>query len=173
MQDFEHRDLPEDDEIEISDLDTPDERLRYSPVYRILKRAREIHLSPRTRTILFVLAFLIGGCTLAYQFIPFPHSKTNSNSYISYGSLQVVSTPITPVINISVENGIAYILTGDGMLNAKRASDGKLLWQSKVPISSFQGIVPPIMADNLIFFTSQNSKSGHVDALRASDGTLQ
>lgn len=174
MQDFEHTDLPEDNEVEISDLDTPDERKNSSPIYRILERARKIHLSPRTRIRLFVLALLLGGCVLAYQFIPSPRSKTTTVGYISSSSsMQIVTNPTDPAINISVANGIAYILTQDGTLNAQRASDGKLLWQNKVPISSSQGIVPPTIADNLILFTSQISKSGHVDALRASDGTLQ
>jgi outer membrane protein assembly factor BamB len=172
MHDFEDKDLPEDDKIEISDLDTPDERKKSSPIYRLLKRISEIHLSPLIRTRLFVLALLLGGGVLAYQFIPFPHSKTTANTHtISYGSIQLVADP---AINVSVANGIAYIFTEGGMLNAQRASDGKLLWQSNVPISSSaQPTTQPIIVDNLVFLVAQNALNGHIEVLRASDGILQ
>jgi outer membrane protein assembly factor BamB len=188
MQDF------EDDAIEISDLDTPDERRQSSAIYRMLKRVHEIHLAPKTRTIIFVVALLLGASILAYQLLATlrPKSITSASVYIS-SSVHVELQPVNPIIAILHANGIAYIFTVDGTLStthandgtlssqqasggtlsAQRASDGKLLWHTVVSVSTSQPIVVPILADNLIFFASQNSKGGHVDAFRASDGALQ
>src|SRR5438876_7007559 len=171
MQDFEDKDLPQDDEIEISDLDMPDERKQSSVIYRIMKRVRSIQISSRTRTRLFVLALLLGGSILAYPFIPFLHAKKNTvtTSYVASYITNSANLLTDQVINVMPVNGVAYIFTENGTLSAQQAGDGKQLWRTKVSITASQ----PIVADNLIFLTSQNSQSSHVDALRASDGALQ
>ena len=166
MHDSEHNDLPDDDHIEISDLDPPTQR-ETSLAYRISQYARKIHLSPQTRIRLSILAILLGGSVIAYQFLPSSHPKTTVVASVSAQTMTL--TQGASATNISVANNIAYIFTDDGTLIAKRASDGKLLWSSKVSISP----LPPIIVDNIIFLTSQNSKGSHVDAFRASDGTLQ
>ena len=175
MQDFEPKDLPENDRIEISDLDTPNEQGKLTWLQHIIKFV-EARLSSRTRTTLFTLLLFLGTFTLIYSII----------SYLHIPIIQAIHAPTpTPSIrftigsditiesvspnNLSVVNGVAYISTPDGTLSAQQANDGTFLWQTKtaVPLS------PPIVANNTIYITSQNSLGGHVDAFRASDGNLQ
>lgn len=175
MQDFEHKNLLEDDKIEISDLDTPNEQGKPPLLQRIIK-FMEAHLSSRARTTLFAFLLFIGGCTLIYSITSYLHISIiqahQASIHTTYGSISIVSVnPIEsfPPNSLSVVNGIAYISTPDGTLNARQANDGTFLWQTKtaVPLS------PPLVANNTIYITSQNSLGGHVDAFRASDGNLQ
>src|SRR5450631_414094 len=70
MQDFEYKDLPENDEIEISDLDAPDVQGKLSRLQRIMKFV-ETHFSSRRRTTLFTLVLLIGVCVFTYSIISY------------------------------------------------------------------------------------------------------
>jgi eukaryotic-like serine/threonine-protein kinase len=174
MQDFEQKDLPDDNEIEISELDTPDEQRRPSPLQRIVKFA-EAHFSSKIRTTLFTLVLIIGGCTFIYLFLSYLHipifqSKhtpiTTSSARITIGSDTIES--VSPN-SLSIANGVAYISTPDGTLSARQANDGTFLWQTKTALP----LSPPIVADNTIYVPSENSRDGHIDAFRASDGNLQ
>jgi len=178
MQDFEHKNLSEDDRIEISDLDSPTQQGKRTRLQRIIKFV-EAHLSSRTRTTLFAVLLFIGGCTLIYSIISYlhipiiqtiqaTHAPTPTPSFrITIGS-DVTIESVSPN-SLSVANGVAYISTPDGTLNARQANDGTFLWQTKTAIP----LSPPIIANNTIYITSQNSLGGHVDAFRASDGNLQ
>ena len=168
MQDFDTEAFPEDDKIEISDLDAPGERKTSSLIYRILKvkGLYVIYASPRARIIFFVLILLLGGSVLAYQLTASLRPKPTS---VTYGVLQVINTSMAPAANFAVVNGIAYIFTEDGKVNAQRASDGKFLWRSKQASTLSQ----PVIADPFIFLALQNNRGDQIDALRASDGKLQ
>jgi eukaryotic-like serine/threonine-protein kinase len=184
MQDFEYKDLPENDEIEISDLDSPDEQGKLSRLQRIMKFV-ETHFSSRRRTILLTLALLIGGCVFIYSFISYLHisiiqtiqarlAPTATHPHTSTTSVGItIGSDVTiqsiPPNNLSVVNGIAYISTPDGTLSARQANDGTFLWQTKTAIP----LSPPAVVDNTIYITSENSQNGHIDAFRANDGNLQ
>ncbi|MBA2391675.1 MAG: PQQ-binding-like beta-propeller repeat protein [Ktedonobacteraceae bacterium] len=163
-----------DDKIEISNLDTPDDQGKPSPLQRIVKFAGA-RFTSRTRTTFFALTLLIGGCTLIYLLLSYlhipiiqaKHSPTPtavSRITISDSTLQSASPN-----SLSVVNGVAYIGTQDGTLSARQADNGTAIWQTKTALP----LLAPIVVDDTVYNISENSHNGHIDAFRASDGNLQ
>jgi outer membrane protein assembly factor BamB len=180
MQDFEQKNLPDADEIEISDLDSSNEQGKLPLLQHIVKFV-EAHFSSRTRTPLFALVLIIGGCVFTYSIISYLHIPIMQTIQAFHAPIPISTTSVGITIggdvtiesilpnNLSVVNGIAYISTPDGTLSARQANDGTFLWQTKTAIP----LSPPIVADNTIYITSENSQNGHIDAFRANDGNLQ
>ncbi len=87
------------------------------------------------------------------------------------------STPIpSPVpsnhnVNMTIADGVAYLSTADNALYALHASNGALLWHSKIDGSVDR---QPLVANGIVYVTSYIGQSGpaYVYALRASDGSL-
>ena len=110
------------------------------------------------------------GCTLLLcllvLFIFIRSSLPFASEHLSnYSSTS--SSPSSALVNAVVDNGIVYINTPDGPLNAYRAGDGKMLWHRQSAASGF--LVATAQA--LYRFTGIAANYGNVEAFRASDGS--
>ncbi len=87
------------------------------------------------------------------------------------------STPIpSPVpsdhnVNMTIADGVVYLSTADNAVYALHASNGALLWRSKIDGSVD---TQPLVANGVVYVTSYVGQSGpaYAYALRASDGSL-
>lgn len=164
MKDNESENLPDEDEVEIKDLDSTDRTSATSFSQAMVRFAQK---TPSWTKKPFVFAVLIGLIIL----IPIIQSgsssifkQTSDNSGTAKLSSQL------PLVNISVANGTAYILTTDGTLEAHQTKDGKLLWQHQVafPPSSY------LWAENNVLYITwpTTDTGGVVAALRGNDGSF-
>jgi len=67
----------------------------------------------------------------------------------------------------TVFNGVVYVCTQDGSVNALRASDGSTLWQYKAKLSFGSSL--PVVVDGMVYMFLED---GSIDAVRTSNGSL-
>lgn len=108
-----------------------------------------------------------------------PTAASAATSTPSVINAHVLPTPTAQPVNaaatygystqVVVVNGVAYVGTVNNAFYALRASDGALLWRTKI-----DGAVdePPVVTDGVVYFSTYIGQSGpaNVFALRASDG---
>jgi outer membrane protein assembly factor BamB len=70
-----------------------------------------------------------------------------------------------------VADGITYIRSPDGSIEALRASDGSLLWQYTSPSPPLSGISPLVMlgSDGMVYVITEDEA---LYVLRSSDGSV-
>ncbi len=66
-----------------------------------------------------------------------------------------------------VFNGVVYVCTQDGVVNALRASDGTTLWQYKAKLSFGSSL--PVVVDGIVYMLVGD---GSIDAVHTSNGSL-
>jgi outer membrane protein assembly factor BamB len=132
-------------------------------------------------TILFA-SFLLSCGTPAQtgsQAKSSPTTVSATTSTPSAINVHVLPTPTAQPVNaaatngystqVAVVNGVAYVGTANNAFYALRASDGALLWHTKIdgPVDE-----PPVVTDGVVYFSTDigQSWSANVYALRASDG---
>jgi outer membrane protein assembly factor BamB len=162
MKDKESK-VPWDEEVEITDLESPDQTsnsLVSQTVVRFVLRAHSSSKKP------IIFAFLISILVLL------PAIQSGSSPIfrqISDNSDLAKPSSEPPLVNVSAANGTAYILASDGTLEAHRAVDGMPLWQHKLafPPSTFLWA-----SNNVLYIAWLTDWGGNVAELRGSDGSF-
>ena len=149
---------PDDFEVEITSLDTPATSEHAHDEF--LQGAR---LAPRVRTLLTVSS-VIGGLLLIFVVLsPFLSSLLPKKA----STPPPVHLPPAQIENVTVQNGITYITSSDGILRALNIKNGSLLWQRNLA-----GTTHFFMNDTVYIDNYSNHKST-IQALRAKDGTVR
>ena len=139
------------------------------------------------KTTFFVLTILFAGFLLSCgspaqtgsQAKSSPTTASATTSTPSTGKARVLPTPTAQPVNAAATNGystqmviadgVAYVGTVNNAFYALRASDGSLLWRTKI-----DGAVnePPVVAGGIVYLSTYIGQIGpaNVYALRASDG---
>jgi outer membrane protein assembly factor BamB len=161
----ENRNLPDQDEVEITDLVSP-EQTSNSLISRAAAGFMQKVLSPQKRLFICLMSVLI----LCLILLPVIQSGSFSISRPTVSNPGHVSAPPQPRLNdISVADGRAYILAADGTLEAHRTSDGKLLWQHQV---GFPPTAYLWAEHDILYIAWPSDTNGGVAALRGSDGSF-
>ncbi len=122
MQDFENKDLQDEDEVEITDLDSQGEVSNTSLSHKVLRFVRKIRFPANTRAKLTMLALLIGVIVLLLLLQPALLSTPR----------QASSTPL-PATSSSLSGrslpSVVVVSATDEIVFTHRASDGTLTWR--------------------------------------------
>jgi hypothetical protein len=131
MQDFENKDLQDEDEVRITDLDPQDEVSDTSLLYILLRRLRKIRFPANTRAKLTMLALLIGVIVLLLLLQPallsMPRQASSTPLPATSSSLPGRSLP--SVVVVSATDEVTWIKAPDDIVFTHRASDGTLTWR--------------------------------------------
>ncbi len=131
MQDFENKDVQDDDRVEITDLDPQGESSGTSLSLVLLRFVRKIPFLANTRAIDTTLALLI--CVIVLLFLVQPGMPSIPRQASSTPVLATTSSsPIRCQISVggmAVANNEIWLRTPDGIVLVRQASDGSLLWQ--------------------------------------------
>jgi outer membrane protein assembly factor BamB len=160
--------LPEDEHITITDLDTEPFAAGFHGIPARLKHTTSIAAYLRgTRIFLSLLASLLVATAL---FQP-PLFSTNT-SVAGTAALAAAGQP--PIIDMTVHNGVVYITDFDysahnSVISAYRASNGKLLWRQ------YYGryIISVLATNQLVYCLQVKGVYGRVLALDASNGIIR
>lgn len=162
MKDFD--DTQTKDEIEVIDLDTQD-------AGRKTLWGRKWSLSIPSLAMLFRSRLLIYASLAGFIILLL---LVGINNPLISGQNAPVATPAasssqTAIAYLAAANGIVYLDATDGTLSARRASDGKILWQRSFITPTYY---PGAATSTALYGISYNATGTIVEALRASDGSV-
>lgn len=164
MKILDHSETQTEDEIEIIDLDT---QVAGNKILRkLLPLLSADSLPALFRSRLLIYAALAGFIILLLMVgvnIPFISGQK------APVATPAASSPQPALVNVTAANGIAYIDASDGTLSARRASNGKILWQRSFITPTFRAEAATSAA---LYGITYNSMGTVVEALRASDGSI-
>lgn len=119
MQDFESRDIQDDDEVEITDLDPQDEVSNTSRPHMLLRFVRKIPISTNARAKLITLALLASVIVLLLLLQPLlpsiPRQVSNTTPVQATFSSQHSIAQLVGV-DISSTNGFIWFKVSNGIL---------------------------------------------------------
>lgn len=166
MDDLEHT-----SDVEIVDLDPPDEKVRHT-LHRIVlrltqKRAFSVRISPIFALVICIVSMLVMPLMIQAD-VP-STAKLSQHVPLSTPSRTALIVDRASVVDMAIDHQVTYINSDDGIISARRSSDGKLLWQHRAPPGVNLDLVA---ADGKLFSTSISSPRGAVEAYRANDGVL-
>jgi hypothetical protein len=129
MQDFDTRDLLNDDEVEITDLDSPDDSSSSSLPTVLLRFARKTPLLANTRIKNTALALL--GCAIVLLFLVQPGLPGRAETSI-HSSLATSHTAVVQSAPSSIDGHRSRIVTwiniSTGVVIINQASPGTIGW---------------------------------------------
>jgi outer membrane protein assembly factor BamB len=166
MKDFEHSEPQIEDEIEVIDLDTQESGNKILPGRKLASLFRAVSLSALFRSRLVTFAVLVGLIILVLMVGVNIPSITGQTAPVS---TPAASSSQSSIVDVAAVNGIAYIDAPDGTLSARRANDGKILWQHTFVTPTYHLAVATSTA---LYGISYNPAGAFVEALRASDGSV-
>jgi hypothetical protein len=131
MQDFENRDVQDEDGVEITDLDPQGESSSTSLSLVLLRFVRKTPFLANTRAIDTTLALLI--CVIVLLFlvqpgVPSIPRRASSAPVLATASSSTIRC-LTSVLRIVVANKETWYKAPDGIVLVRQASDGSSLWQ--------------------------------------------
>lgn len=131
MQDFENKDLQDEGEVEITDLDSQGEVSNTSLSHKVLRFVRKIRFPANTRAKLPMLALLISVIVLLLLLQPallsMPRQASSTPLPATSSSLSGRSLP--SVVVVSATDEVTWIKAPDEIVFTHRASDGTLTWR--------------------------------------------
>ncbi|MDW6063610.1 PQQ-binding-like beta-propeller repeat protein [Streptomyces sp. FXJ1.4098] len=80
-----------------------------------------------------------------------------------------------PLTSLTVAHGVIHTVGEDGILSARDADNGDLLWKYRTGLSDFSDSNPPVVADGIVYISGNSEKDsgyGQVFAVNAKDGKM-
>ncbi|MEV8055523.1 serine/threonine-protein kinase [Streptomyces antimycoticus] len=89
-----------------------------------------------------------------------------------------ISADVLPsaITSLTVADGVIHAVGDDGVLSARDAETGDLLWKYRTDLSDFLGSSPPVVVDGVVYIsgdTELESGDGQVFAVDAKTGALR
>ncbi len=130
MPDIDNSNIQDDDQVEISDLDSQNDGFSSSLSLVLLRSIRKIPLFASTRARSTALALLT--CTILLLFLVQPglpdiSRQASSASALSTSSAVDVQSPL-PIIGAHSANKVTWIKISNGIIIEIQASPGTIVW---------------------------------------------
>ncbi|MGO4750515.1 PQQ-binding-like beta-propeller repeat protein, partial [Streptomyces sp. 2MCAF27] len=81
-----------------------------------------------------------------------------------------------PLTSLTVAHGVVHVVGEDGILSARDADNGDLLWKYRTGLSDFSDSKPPVVADGVVYISGNSDETdsgyGQVFAVNAKDGKM-
>ncbi|MFT9479347.1 PQQ-binding-like beta-propeller repeat protein [Streptomyces sp. Mo3] len=89
-----------------------------------------------------------------------------------------ISADVLPsaITSLTVADGVIHTVGDDGVLSARDADNGDLLWKYRTDLSDFLGSSPPVVVDGAVYIsgnTERDAGDGQVFAVNAKTGALR
>nr|WP_264349589.1 MULTISPECIES: serine/threonine-protein kinase [Streptomyces] len=113
-----------------------------------------------------------GGHTVRGSYLHALDADTGKELWKVHISADILPDPLT---SLTVAHGVIHAVGEDGILSARDADNGDLLWKYRTGLSDFSDSKPPVVADGVVYISGNSetdSGYGQVFAVNAKDGKM-